>query len=310
LFLYVVIFLMVADSPFAAIPIILFPYAWVVGVSGMDGTMTALLLLLVAMDDGSSKRMLFWTFLAVNARPEAPLAVAAIYAMRGMRVRPLFVILALSLGARAFVFGESLYAPVRVKMSNPGVFTDFWRYAFPMIPAALILTMREITANRVKMAVAFSIAGLLMFGTWNSWGLARDYAKSVESAHTRVIEEIHSDDTLAISDAGIIPFKSKAYTIDMLGLNTPAIANGTPAVDVVRWMQPTVVVLISADSARWMPILEYESAVYDYVESGPYERVSTYRFNASYWLYVYHRMRWDLEPNSTSDTVRYIWRKV
>ncbi|MFC4005052.1 hypothetical protein ACFS2C_27410 [Prauserella oleivorans] len=96
------------------------------------------------------------------------------------------------------------------------------------------------------------------------------------------------DRTLAVSDAGAIPYYSGWRTIDYIGLNDERIAHGADPDDVVREARPTVIVATSYTDR--IPEDAYGLDVP--VAVAGYHQVGPFQMRDGYWQYVYVLPRW------------------
>nr|WP_245992422.1 hypothetical protein [Prauserella muralis] len=94
--------------------------------------------------------------------------------------------------------------------------------------------------------------------------------------------------TLAVSDAGAIPYLSDWRSIDYLGLNDEAIAHGADPTDVVRRAQPMVIVVTS--NGPQVPPVKYGMRVRE-VTAG-YTHVAGVRMREDYWQHVFVVRGW------------------
>ncbi len=123
-----------------------------------------------------------------------------------------------------------------------------------------------------------------------------DYGRGLAEAHERLGRDLLALDMpagrLVISDAGAVPYFSRWWTLDLIGLNEPRIA--TTARRDPAWVlsqQPDVVVLASPRTDRveawdWNP---WEPALYDACLAAGFVRVGLRRFADDYWLWVLAR---------------------
>lgn len=123
-----------------------------------------------------------------------------------------------------------------------------------------------------------------------------DYGRGLAEAHERLGRDLLALDMpagrLVISDAGAVPYFSRWWTLDLIGLNDPTIA--TTARRDPAWVlaqRPDVVVLASPRTDRveawdWNP---WEPALYDACLDAGFVRVGLRRFADDYWLWVLAR---------------------
>lgn len=94
--------------------------------------------------------------------------------------------------------------------------------------------------------------------------------------------------TLAVSDAGAIPYFSGWNAIDYIGLNDEAIAHGAEPTRVVGAAAPTVIVVTGGPGGP--PVQAYGMDVPG-VTAG-YERVASVWLREDYWQYVFVKAEW------------------
>jgi hypothetical protein len=120
-----------------------------------------------------------------------------------------------------------------------------------------------------------------------------DYGLGLEHAHAHLGRELLAldapDARLVISDAGAVPYLSRWWTLDLVGLNDAAIATtGKRDPAWVLGQRPDVVVFASPRTDRvepwdWNP---WEPALYDACVAAGFARVGLERFADDYWLWV------------------------
>ena len=105
------------------------------------------------------------------------------------------------------------------------------------------------------------------------------------------------DRTLAVGDAGALPFYSDFDTVDLYGLNDSAIAHGERAVTRFEAARPAVAVLPSPDGESlvgWPPLA---------VRRLPgYVRVGAVNYEPGYWLEVLVRVDLPLHERLAVET--------
>lgn len=121
-----------------------------------------------------------------------------------------------------------------------------------------------------------------------------EYARSVTAAHLRLGREIASLPTpglrLALSDAGVVPYLTNAWTLDLAGLNSAPVARRgerTPR-DVFDRQNVNALVLASSERERFhaQTWSEYEDVLATEAVRRGWRRVALRRFNEHYWLWV------------------------
>jgi hypothetical protein len=122
--------------------------------------------------------------------------------------------------------------------------------------------------------------------------LARAYAQGLEAAHVRLGKRLATlpTGTLAIADAGAVPYLSGWPTVDTFGLNDPYIAttrSHDPAYVLAR--RPDVIVLISSRRDAFDPHLEWERSLYDAALGVGFAVAGQLLVKESYFLWVLAR---------------------
>lgn len=180
------------------------------------------------------------------------------------------------------------------------------RYYFPFVPILSILSgmsvtqsiasLRSTTANQLRGVLLFFIMVVSAVGfrlTWLSMPAYTSYAFGLENAHIllgHTLENIrwNSSPTIAVSDAGAIPYYSKLNTIDTFGLNEPEIAlkflnNRTKY---VLSKHPTIIILTSTSEDRFNSTLEFENTLHQGALEAGYTSHVTFVFGETYYLWV------------------------
>jgi hypothetical protein len=120
------------------------------------------------------------------------------------------------------------------------------------------------------------------------------YAHSLERASLRLGAEMvrlaPRGLRLATSDAGVLPYLTDAWTLDLVGLNSPAVARRgerTPH-DVFDRQHVSALVLVSEEPQQFRaePWSEYEAPLASEALARGWRRVAVRRFNDAYWLWV------------------------
>ncbi|MCX7918957.1 MAG: DUF2079 domain-containing protein [bacterium] len=173
-----------------------------------------------------------------------------------------------------------------------------WRYFFPLIPFIFIIATRGVVifANWLQRHLSLAINSEQT--VWHivvsslciciSLGFLSElpteikrkqtYARGLTTAHITLgkkLAELKSDYifenrtnptslTLAIADAGAVPYYSRWRTIDTYGLNNPAIAlTGNRDPKIIFAQNPDILVLISESDSIFIPKLPWEQSLYN-----------------------------------------------
>jgi hypothetical protein len=183
------------------------------------------------------------------------------------------------------------------------------RYLAPLDPTLSVLAGVGL-ARLVARAAAWSVAaahvgaagalvvaaGLEAVGARAVIASEVDYGHGLAAAHERLGRDLLALEMpagrLAISDAGAVPYFSRWWTLDLVGLNDATIATtGRRDPAWVLAQRPDVVVLASPRSDRvepwdWNP---WEPDLYDACVAAGFVRVGLRRFADDYWLWVLAR---------------------
>ncbi len=170
------------------------------------------------------------------------------------------------------------------------------RFAFHAVPVLCLtagLALDAIGPRRIAAAV-----GVLAVGWTTVAGVASpdtpvilNYGADLQRTHAAIGRGLAEaavpapDRTLAVSDAGAIPYESGWTATDYIGLNDEAIGHGAPPTGVVAAARPTVIVVTGGPvgpppSAYGMDVTQ--------VTAG-YERVAGVWLREGYWQYVFVR---------------------
>jgi hypothetical protein len=155
----------------------------------------------------------------------------------------------------------------------------------------------SVAAAHVGAAAALVVAaGLEAVGARAVIGSEVDYGHGLAAAHERLGRDLLAlgmpAGRLAISDAGAVPYFSRWWTLDLVGLNDATIATtGRHDPAWVLAQQPDVVVLASPRGDRVEPWdwNSWEPALYDACVAAGFVRVGLRRFADDYWLWVLAR---------------------
>jgi hypothetical protein len=178
-----------------------------------------------------------------------------------------------------------------------------WRYFFPLVPLIMLVAadgyaalqpLWEARGGLRSRVMRGAIVGLVVVvgaaGTPRRLEAAREYAAGMAAAHERLgrrLARLPVHGSIAIDDAGAVPYLSGWAAIDTFGLNDPAIARtGTHDATRVLARRPDVLVLISAGRDRFQPGFAREAALYADATRAGYRMAATLRFGETYYLWV------------------------
>jgi arabinofuranosyltransferase len=123
-----------------------------------------------------------------------------------------------------------------------------------------------------------------------------EYGDGLSRAHERLGRELLQLDIpggrLAIADSGAVPYLSRWWTLDLVGLNDAGIAiSGRHDPDALLAEGLDVVVLASEDADRFQPWdwNPWEEPLLAACENAGFVRVALRRFGPTYWLWVMAR---------------------
>ena len=119
-----------------------------------------------------------------------------------------------------------------------------------------------------------------------------DYAAGMHAAHlplAHALAALGPDGTIALSDAGSVPYFTDWRALDLVGLDDPVIAT-THRRDPARVlaMRPDVIACVSRHAARFVAWdwNAYETPLLESAYGAGYRRFATLRFGDDYWLWV------------------------
>ncbi|WP_290049704.1 hypothetical protein [Amycolatopsis solani] len=153
-----------------------------------------------------------------------------------------------------------------------------------------------IAAGTLKPRLVGALLGLVAVG-WSAvggatapdLGVIANYGPDLQRAHIAIGKGLAEADvppaarSLAVTDAGAIPYYSGWNSIDYIGLNDAAIARGADPTEVVMKARPTVIV-VTANG----PEPSGTRYGFDFAKAtAGYEKVSTVEMRAGYWQNVY-----------------------
>jgi arabinofuranosyltransferase len=120
-------------------------------------------------------------------------------------------------------------------------------------------------------------------------GLISNYGPDLQRAHVPIGEALAESDvpaparTVAVTDAGAIPYYSGWTSIDYIGLNDPEIAHGADPTEVVMRRRPTVLVVTSVGPQPVGKRYGFDAAR----ATAGYEQVASVEMRAGYWQDVF-----------------------
>jgi len=185
-----------------------------------------------------------------------------------------------------------------------------FRYLVPVYPFMIIPVMllaekfiwRNNKMDKFRIAVVTAAClGLLYFPLKDFkgiMGLVRDYSMGLNKVHIRFGKILNGavtgnpeKYTLAVGDAGAIPFYSCFRTIDTIGLNDVTIARKGFDAGYVFDNKPDVMMLYSEDGRTASPVMGsgYDYAIFSHPGMSNYDLRGVLQFGKDYYLLCYFR---------------------
>ncbi|OQO90850.1 hypothetical protein B1813_15100 [Saccharomonospora piscinae] len=168
--------------------------------------------------------------------------------------------------------------------------------AVAAVPAATATAGR--TRHRRMVGAATGALAVAWVGLWGVLSeqlpLVANYGVDLRRSHEAIGTALAEtavpppQRTLAVSDAGAIPYFSDWETIDYLGLNNEAIARGADPTRVVSEQRPTVVVVTAYNPG--MPRAAYGLRVTE--ATAGYEYIGRVRMREGYWQHLFVLPEW------------------
>lgn len=208
-------------------------------------------------------------------------------------------------GTRARLLFLLLFAPA-LAVSGGDSF-PLWRFYVPLAPVLFLtaaeglerlLARKPLPGRTAALARGLAAATVLaaLLAPWSGFlpALQREsfWVRHWEGLGRRLAERLPADTTIALCPVGALPYRSGFRTIDMLGLNEPAIARTKPDRSYyypghqrhdgpyVLSRRPDLILLANG------PVVEDPAAPFPWEQVRPYERdlVADPRFTAEYGL--------------------------
>lgn len=184
-----------------------------------------------------------------------------------------------------------------------------FRYFFPIFPIIRVFTalglanlLQCFDTNKkwAKLVFIGIIATALAVQTSYTQGVIEQklaYNEGIKRAHVtlgKILYEIDSrgSRTLAVSDAGAVPYYSNWRAIDMFGLNDNYIAHLNKSnwnreyVKYIFNQKPHLIILLSGSPDEFKPIVAFESAIYEQAVKIGMKRIDAFSMDPSYYLLV------------------------
>jgi arabinofuranosyltransferase len=184
------------------------------------------------------------------------------------------------------------------------------RYLAPLDPLLAVLAVAGLArlggwlagarvAPRLAMLAPLALAAAVAAWQFSDAPLAlagrRWYAEGLARAHEplgRALARVEPAGRLLVSDAGAIPYLSRWWTLDMVGLNDARIAttrDRSPASLLAA--EPDVVVLVSLASDRFVPFPRnpWEGPLYSACLARGFVPLARLEFTSRYWLWALAR---------------------
>lgn len=220
---------------------------------------------------------------------------------------PLALIGVVGARARAALPAAAIIVGFLAAQSVPAQVMGYgWRYFFPVLPLLAALAgvgvARSVNALRWSprgLPAAAAVAWIALFGARGAAAALEPwqrYADGLRAAHVTLgqrLAELRPEPysaTVAIGDAGVVPYLSRWRAIDTYGLNDPAIA-ATGSHDAARVLdaEPDVVVLLSRSALHFDPLLAWEAELAELAARRGYATANRLTFAFDYHLHVLAR---------------------
>ncbi|MEU3274021.1 hypothetical protein ABZ639_24555 [Saccharomonospora sp. NPDC006951] len=172
----------------------------------------------------------------------------------------------------------------------------FAYHAFPVLCLGAGFAVTEIGNRWVAIGVSTVAVGWVAAtgATAKDLPTMANYGTDLRRAHVAIGEGLASADvpaefrTIAVSDAGAIPYFSGWNAIDYIGLNDEAIAGGADPTDVVKAASPMVIVVTSYTPE--IPDVMYGLRVAEATEG--YVDAVRVQMREGYWQHVFVKTGW------------------
>ncbi len=160
---------------------------------------------------------------------------------------------------RSTLIGVSVFvAALTVPFVGAHHVMDFGQRFFFPCTALLMLVLGLFVAHapaKLRRLTPVAVAALVGWGAWETGPYVRDYPL-VHHVYRRLGEVLATWDrgeasaTLAMGDAGLVPFLTDWNTLDLYGLNDRGVATGDDRTERFSAARPTVAIVYSADGNR------------------------------------------------------------
>ena len=181
------------------------------------------------------------------------------------------------------------------------VMGNYHRFFLHLIPFVYILCiplwrgMIRVTPALAALIALFLVVPLEPLDLADNANTYETYARGMEDAHIRLGRWIEAntptDTTIAITDAGAVPFHAKRRTIDLWGLNDEHIAQDGFDLDYFWSQDPDVIILFSIVPDQFSTDYRTEDAIFDdptFKANFELIRVDNWK-NAAYGLMTFAR---------------------
>lgn len=227
-------------------------------------------------------------------------------------------------GRAAVLLGVVAVTYLPYAFAGPG--TDYlYRFAYHAFPVVCLGAGLGVSAiagrlgdNAVLQQSLAAVTGVLAVGWVGLWGVVADqlplianYGIDLQRAHVAVGKALAEADvaperrSVAVPDAGAIPYHSGWETVDYSGLNDEEIAHGTDPTSAVRRARPTVIVVPS--SGPYVPPVAHGLRVAEAVAG--YEYVGKVQMREGYWLNLFVLPEW-VDPVATAVERRAVYAQA
>lgn len=160
-----------------------------------------------------------------------------------------------------------------------------------------IRSLRDVYVSLWRLRYAVPIPIVLVApasGVGVVYRTAMDYSQGLQNTHIAIGHYLRQNAppgaTVAVGDAGAIPYYSGLRAIDTFGLLMPGVYNETGYdADYVFVLEPDYIVIISAYENELAPILPSDTAIVNHPSFALYSPIGVYTFRSGHHLWLMAR---------------------